>query len=60
MKTISKRNDVWQEITLSDEELEDLIAGIPKTRRGQRRNLSAYEDAPFNDEDEEEDEEYYD
>lgn len=53
---------IWQEITISDEELEEIIAGIPKTRRGQRRNLSIYEDAPFNDDDddEEDNEEYYD
>ncbi len=30
-------NKVWQEITISDEELEDIIAGIPRTRRGQQR-----------------------
>ncbi len=49
-------NKVWQEITISDEELEEIIADIPKTRRGQRRNLSIYDDAPFNDDDEEDNE----
>lgn len=48
-------NKIWQEVTISDEELEEIIAGIPKTRRGQRRTLSIYDDAPFNDNEDEED-----
>ena len=61
MEATPKRNDVWQEVTLTDEELEDLIAGIPRSRRGQRRYTRAIDDAVFNDEsDEEDDEEYYD
>lgn len=60
MEATPKRNDVWQEITLTDEELEDLIAGIPRTRRGQRRYTHAIDDAVFDEQDEEDDEEYYD
>ena len=61
---------IWQEVTISDEELEDIIAGIPHTRRGQRRNSGIIEDAPyitadvnealFHNDDYEDDEEYYD
>lgn len=60
MEATPKKNEVWQEITLTDEELEDLIAGIPHTRRGQRRYTRAIDDAVFNGQDEEDDEEYYD
>jgi hypothetical protein len=48
-------NKVWQEITISDEELEEIIAGIPKTRRGQRRNLFVNDDASLDDDEDEED-----
>lgn len=47
-------NKVWQEVTISDEELEEIISGIPKTRRGQRRHLAIYNDA-ISDEQEDED-----
>ena len=53
-------NKVWQEVTISDEELEDLIAGIPRSRRGQKRYTRHADDVAFNEEDEEDDEEYYD
>lgn len=53
-------NKVWQEVTISDEELEDIIAGIPRTRRGQQRYTRHADDAAFNEEDDEGDEEYYD
>lgn len=62
---------IWQEVTISDEELEDIIAGIPHTRRGQRRDAGIIENAPYttadvnealfnNDNYDEEDDEYYD
>ena len=60
MEAIPKKNEVWQEITLTDEELEDLIAGIPHTRRGQRRYIHPIDDAAFDEEDDEDNEEYYD
>lgn len=60
MEATPKRNDVWQEVTLTDEELEDLIAGIPRSRRGQKRYTRQVDDAAFNEHDDEDDEEYYD
>lgn len=60
MEVMPKKNDVWQEVTLTDEELEDLIAGIPHTRRGQQRYTRHVDDVAFNEHDEEDDEEYYD
>jgi len=64
-------NKIWQEITISDEELEDIIAGIPHTRRGQRRDAGIMEYTPYpmadvndalfnNDTDDEENDGYYD
>lgn len=60
MEATPKKNEVWQEVTLTDEELEDLIAGIPHTRRGQQRYTRHADDAAFNEQDEEDNEEYYD
>lgn len=44
---MNKNPNVWQEVIISDEELEDIIAGRPHTRRGQRRNAGIIEYEPY-------------